>query len=68
MSNDTNPSASNSESPAAEEGRTRSKELLPDDNVSEGLTDDQRVSREGDSDEKGARVTPGPADEERLSK
>jgi hypothetical protein len=31
-----------------------------------GLTDDERVSREGNSEGKGARVTPGPADAERI--
>ena len=33
-----------------------------------GLTDDQRVSREDLSPESGARVTPGPADAERMKK
>jgi hypothetical protein len=31
-----------------------------------GLTDDQRVSREGESVGDGARVKPGPADEQRT--
>jgi hypothetical protein len=31
-----------------------------------GLTDDQRVSREGESVGEGARVKPGPADEQRT--
>jgi hypothetical protein len=33
-----------------------------------GLTDDERVSREDDNVDEGARVTPGPADKERLPK
>lgn len=41
----------------------------PSDEVSEaGLTDDERVSREGESVGDGARVKPGPADLERLPK
>ena len=41
---------------------------IPDDDVGEGLTDDDRVSRESDGEGDGARVTLGPADEERLNK
>jgi hypothetical protein len=36
--------------------------------VGKGLTDDERVSREDDPKEEGARVELGPADLERLSK
>jgi hypothetical protein len=35
---------------------------------SDGLTDDQRVSREKSDQQSGARVTPGPADNDRLTK
>lgn len=31
----------------------------------DGLTDDQRVRRENNNQQHGARVTPGPADKER---
>jgi len=31
----------------------------------DGLTDDQRVRRENNDQQQGARVTPGPADKER---
>lgn len=31
----------------------------------DGLTDDQRVRRENNDHQQGARVTPGPADKER---
>jgi len=41
---------------------------LPEDAVGEALTDDDRVSREKQTQEKGSRVQPGPADEARLSK
>lgn len=36
------------------------------DDLDEGLTDDERISRDGDSG--GATVEPGPADLERLPK
>lgn len=39
----------------------------PDDS-SVGLTDDERVSREKDTNGVGARVEPGPADAQRLLK
>jgi hypothetical protein len=39
-----------------------------DEDVGEGLTDDERVSREDDKECEGARVTPGPADRELLEK
>ncbi|KFE50945.1 hypothetical protein [Pseudomonas syringae] len=39
---------------------------LPDGDLSEGLTDDERISREDDEGGDGVRVTPGPADKERL--
>ncbi|MFQ6346264.1 hypothetical protein ACQRBV_21410 [Pseudomonas sp. R11F] len=50
---------------------TDSPEQLPEKDVGQGLTDDERVSREGgegnaDSNGYGARVTPGPEDEKRL--
>ncbi|MDY7560196.1 hypothetical protein [Pseudomonas sp. AB6] len=48
--------------------RALDDEDTADDDVGEGLTDDERVSREDDDAEGGARVTPGPADEERLPK
>ena len=45
-------------------------EQLPEKDLGQGLSDDERVSREGDrnpdSNGKGARVTPGPEDEKRL--
>lgn len=41
---------------------------LTTDDSSVGLTDDERVSREKDTSEGGARVEPGPADAERLPK
>ncbi|MEX5684059.1 MULTISPECIES: hypothetical protein [Pseudomonas] len=34
----------------------------------DGLTDDQRVSREKSDQQSGARVTPGPADDDRQTK
>jgi hypothetical protein len=34
----------------------------------DGLTDDQRVSREKSDQQSGARVTPGPADNDRQPK
>ncbi len=37
-------------------------------NEGDGLTDDQRVSREKSDPQSGARVTPGPADNDRLTK
>lgn len=40
------------------------KQLQIDD-CKDGLTDDQRASRETDSKQSGARVQPGPADRER---
>ncbi|WP_272983812.1 DUF421 domain-containing protein [Pseudomonas lurida] len=43
---------------------------LPEKDIGQGLTDDERVSREGEGDRnadgEGARVTPGPEDEKRL--
>lgn len=54
-------------SSADPEGAEVQHDLLEDD-VSEALTDDERVRRETDDSGHGARVTPGPADEERLSK
>ena len=45
-------------------------EQLPEKDLGQGLSDDERVSREGernpDSNGNGARVTPGPEDEKRL--
>jgi hypothetical protein len=41
---------------------------LPEDDVAEGLTDDERVMREDDHDADGTRVTAGPADDERTGK
>jgi uncharacterized membrane protein YcaP (DUF421 family) len=45
-------------------------EQLPEEDLGQGLSDDERVSREGernpDSNGNGARVTPGPEDEKRL--
>jgi uncharacterized membrane protein YcaP (DUF421 family) len=45
-------------------------EQLPEKDLGQGLSDDERVSREGernpDSNGKGARVTQGPEDEKRL--
>ncbi|WP_269819800.1 DUF421 domain-containing protein [Pseudomonas palleroniana] len=49
---------------------TDTPEQLPEKDIGQGLTDDERVSREGDgnadSNGDGARVTPGPEDEKRL--
>ena len=42
------------------------QDQLNEHDIGEGLTDDERVSREEGSADDGARVTPGPADEERL--
>ncbi|WP_172604497.1 hypothetical protein [Pseudomonas fluorescens] len=42
------------------------QDQLNEHDIGEGLTDDERVSREEGSAGDGARVTPGPADEERL--
>lgn len=39
-----------------------------EDEIGEGLTDDERVSREVGSEDTGARVTLGPADYERMKK
>ncbi|WP_257719948.1 DUF421 domain-containing protein [Pseudomonas versuta] len=45
-------------------------EQLPEKDLGQGLSDDERVSREGernpDSNGNGTRVTPGPEDEKRL--
>lgn len=45
-------------------------EQLPEKDLGQGLSDDERISREGernpDSNGNGARVTPGPEDEKRL--
>lgn len=38
------------------------------DALNAGLTDDERVSREDETFEDGARVTPGPADLERVER
>jgi uncharacterized membrane protein YcaP (DUF421 family) len=49
---------------------TETPAQLPEKDIGQGLTDDERVSREdeGDmnADGEGARVTPGPEDEKRL--
>ena len=44
------------------------QEIPSDDPSTAGLTDDERVSREGESEGEGARVKLGPADLERVSK
>lgn len=46
---------------------TDGQKVISDNKSGEGLTDDQRVSREDDPDAEGARVTLGPVDEKRLS-
>lgn len=51
--------------------RHDASEQLPEKDLGQGLSDDERVSREGernpDSNGNGARVTPGPEDEKRLT-
>ncbi|SDU95653.1 DUF421 domain-containing protein [Pseudomonas mucidolens] len=55
---------------SADDSIRDTREKLPEKSVGEGLTDDQRVSREGEGEQapndKGARVRPGPEDENRL--
>lgn len=66
MTADTNPKTTKTATSATDTERVKTPKTLPDDDIGEGLTDDQRVSREGEATGEGARVTPGPADEERL--
>lgn len=53
---------------APAEAPAKDRDKYSNDEENSGLTDDQRVSREADDETDGARVTLGPADEERLSK
>lgn len=50
----------------ASRGVDHPKDQLPQDDVGEGLSDDERLSREKPAQQQGARVKPGPADEARL--
>lgn len=59
--------------PLSSSEKTSSRDVLEKssstvDGDETGLTDDQRVSREGESKGSGARVKPGPADEQRTDK
>lgn len=49
----------------AEHSTGLADQQLQVDDREDGLTDDQRASRETDSNQSGARVQPGPADRER---
>lgn len=58
----------NSRNRRAQRSTDQCDEELQIDDAGSGLTDDQRVSREKSNRQTGARVTPGPADQERQMK
>ncbi|MGI4840272.1 MAG: hypothetical protein ACRYF9_21935 [Janthinobacterium lividum] len=45
----------------------KSDKAILEDDIGQGLTDDERLEREDRTDGEGSRVQPGPADLERLT-